>query len=127
MGHPLQEETVQRKDTEIGSEVRRRSPDTGQQLISLTIVLNFEAGQPHGQPISWQQMGFFDVLAVDQRAVAGIEITNHKRAVDLADLAMDSADPSVIHTNIGLGVSANDNWQFAQDESDLGAAVIEAN
>lgn len=110
MGHLLQEETAQRKDTEIGSEVRRRSPDTGQQLISLTIVLNFETGQPHSQSISWQQMGFFDVLAVDQRTVAGVEITNHKRAVDLADLGMDSANPAVIETNIGLGVSANDNW-----------------
>jgi len=55
-------------------------------------------------------MGFFDVLAVDQRAVAGVEITNHKRAVNLADLGMDSANPAVIKTNIGLGVSANDNW-----------------
>jgi hypothetical protein len=72
-------------------------------------------------------MGFFDVLAVDQRTVAGVEIANNQRAVDLADLAMDSAYPSVIHTNIGLGVSTNDNRQFVQDESGFGAAVVEAN
>ena len=49
-----------------------------------------------------------------------------KSLVDLADLAMDSADPSVIHTNIGFGVSTNDNRQCVQDESDFGAAVVEA-
>jgi hypothetical protein len=46
MGHLLQEETAQRKDTEVGSEVRHLSPDTSQQLVSMTIILNLETGQP---------------------------------------------------------------------------------
>jgi hypothetical protein len=61
-------------------------------------------------------VGFFDVLAVDRRAVAGIEIANNQGAVDLADLAMDPADPAVIKTDIGIGVSTNDRRQFIETD-----------
>ena len=55
-------------------------------------------------------MGFFDVLAVDRRAVFGIEITNQQDAVDFTDLAVDSAYPAVVQSYIGMRVSANHNW-----------------
>jgi hypothetical protein len=33
---------------------------------------------------------------------------NHQRAADLADLAMDSAYPPIIETDVGIGTSTDD-------------------
>ena len=124
MGHLLQEETVQRKDTETGNEVRRRSLDSGQQAAAMTIVLDLETGQPHGQPISWQQMGFVDGLAVDRRAILGIEITNQQDAADFTDLAVDSACPAVVQLHVGMRVSTEYRWQLVDDGPPPGSAGV---
>ncbi len=52
-----------------------------------------------------------DALTVDQRAVAGIEITNAQDAAGLPNLAVDPAGPAVIHTDIGLRTSTEDGGQ----------------
>ena len=91
------------------------------------LVADLETGQARPQPVPGQQVGLFDVFAIDRGAVAGVEITNQQRAVDLADLAMHSADPTVIQADIGIRVPTNNNRQPAQDESDFGAVVAQAN
>jgi hypothetical protein len=60
-------------------------------------------------------VGFFDVLAVDRRAIFGIEITDQQDAADLTDLAVDSAYPAVVQLHVGMRVSAEYRWQLVDD------------
>ncbi len=74
-------------------------------------ILDLETSHPNGQPIARQEVGFFDASAVNQRAVAGLEIANNQGAADFADLTVDPADPAVIDTEIGIETSAEDGGQ----------------
>ena len=51
------------------------------------------------------------LLTVDQRAVAGIEITNAQDAAGLPNLAVDPAGPAVIHMDIGSRASTEEGGQ----------------
>jgi hypothetical protein len=72
-------------------------------------------------------VGFSDVLAVDRRAILRIEITNQQDAAGLTDLAVNSAYPAVVQTDIGVGVSTEYGWQLVDDGPTPGLAGGETN
>jgi hypothetical protein len=81
--------------------------------------MDLKTGHPHGQTVSREHMGLFDGLAVDQRAVAGVEIANDQGTADFADLAMDPADPGVIQTDIGARIASEDDGQMPHGDLTL--------
>jgi hypothetical protein len=83
---------------------------TGKWPLRITPVADLEARESYGEAISWHQVGFPDVLTVDERTVARIKVPNYQDAANLAEFAMHPTNPVVIQTDIGIRVSTEDRW-----------------
>jgi hypothetical protein len=84
------------------------------------LVAYLNAGHPNGQLVSRQQMCFLDVLAVDERAVARLQVPDDQRAIELADLTVDPANPWIVQMNVDLGTPADNRRQPVALDREVG-------